>query len=327
MPRLDLQAGGRAGRAGSRLESGGLIHVDPIPPSPTKVMCASAITLCQDLARRATTISAGRCKPPSNSYFITNGLHIGPASPIVRTGPAAASRRTRRACPPARRPRHLPQPASGSARGWTDGDTGNLCIGQGPVWRHSAANGRYDRGHCQRRQGLAARASWTASNRRTRRSARPTQVFPERARCGISWASSRATWKILHDAMLADVEDADGTGGHGGRAGMRIAARPAPPRCKNVQGALIDQTTWFTSFAPYEKPRYAVVVMVEDGGSGGGTCAPIAQKIYTAILERDRSPTRQSGNAGKGRLNSCLTPTSTNVSRASTGCNWPPWSG
>ena len=32
-----------------------------------------------------------------------------------------------------------------------------------------------------------------------------------------------------------------------------------------------------------------VVAMVESGKSGGGTCAPIVQKIYTAIQDRDRS--------------------------------------
>ena len=35
--------------------------------------------------------------------------------------------------------------------------------------------------------------------------------------------------------------------------------------------------------SPYESPRYAVVVMVEDGASGGGTCAPIAHDVYKAL--------------------------------------------
>jgi len=50
----------------------------------------------------------------------------------------------------------------------------------------------------------------------------------------------------------------------------------------------VDHTTWFISFAPYEKPRYAVVVMVEGGSSGGGDCAPIAGNIYRAIQQRER---------------------------------------
>ena len=30
----------------------------------------------------------------------------------------------------------------------------------------------------------------------------------------------------------------------------------------NARNQEIDRTTWFASFAPYENPRYAVVVMV-----------------------------------------------------------------
>jgi len=32
-----------------------------------------------------------------------------------------------------------------------------------------------------------------------------------------------------------------------------------------------------------------VVVMVENGSSGGGTCAPIAREIYEAILKLEKS--------------------------------------
>jgi penicillin-binding protein 2 len=48
----------------------------------------------------------------------------------------------------------------------------------------------------------------------------------------------------------------------------------------------VDHITWFASFGPYESPRFVVVVMVESGASGGGTCAPIARQIYQAIQKR-----------------------------------------
>ena len=49
-----------------------------------------------------------------------------------------------------------------------------------------------------------------------------------------------------------------------------------------------DHITWFVSFAPVESPRYVVVVMVESGESGASTCAPIAGRIYSAILDLER---------------------------------------
>ena len=42
-------------------------------------------------------------------------------------------------------------------------------------------------------------------------------------------------------------------------------------------------TSWFASFAPASAPKYAVVVMVPEGGTGGTTAAPIAREIYDGM--------------------------------------------
>jgi penicillin-binding protein 2 len=49
-----------------------------------------------------------------------------------------------------------------------------------------------------------------------------------------------------------------------------------------------DYKTWFIAFAPYEAPRYAVCVFVENGTSGGGTSAPIAARILKQAMARDK---------------------------------------
>ncbi len=41
---------------------------------------------------------------------------------------------------------------------------------------------------------------------------------------------------------------------------------------------------WFIAFAPVDKPKIAVVVLVENGGHGGGTAAPIARKVMDYYL-------------------------------------------
>ncbi|HET7873309.1 MAG TPA: penicillin-binding transpeptidase domain-containing protein, partial [Terriglobales bacterium] len=51
---------------------------------------------------------------------------------------------------------------------------------------------------------------------------------------------------------------------------------------------VIAHTTWFASYAPYDKPRWAVVVMVEDGISGGATCSPVGGKVFKALMEREQ---------------------------------------
>ena len=49
-------------------------------------------------------------------------------------------------------------------------------------------------------------------------------------------------------------------------------------------GADRDPTSWFASFAPANNPRYAVVVMVNEGGTGSLTSGPSVRKIYEAIF-------------------------------------------
>ena len=46
-----------------------------------------------------------------------------------------------------------------------------------------------------------------------------------------------------------------------------------------------DDHAWFVGYAPREAPRIAVAVLVEHGGHGGATAAPIAQSIIRAALQ------------------------------------------
>jgi penicillin-binding protein 2 len=45
-----------------------------------------------------------------------------------------------------------------------------------------------------------------------------------------------------------------------------------------------DATGWFASFAPANKPKYAVIFVVSQGGLGGNAAAPGVRKIYEAIF-------------------------------------------
>ena len=43
---------------------------------------------------------------------------------------------------------------------------------------------------------------------------------------------------------------------------------------------------WFIAYAPVSDPRYAISVLVEHGGSGSKSAAPLAKKIIKKVLER-----------------------------------------
>ena len=169
---------------------------------------------------------------------------------------------------------------------WFDGDTANLSIGQGDVqitplqvavMVAAVANGG---------TVFSPRLVASVQSQDTFDSA-PTKVFAPgrvRSRLGVSARSL----DILREAMLADVEDPDGTGRFAAVPGFRVAAKTGTAEIKKGRD-LTDQITWFASFGPYESPRYAVVVMVESGGSGGRTCGPVAGAVYQALLEREKS--------------------------------------
>jgi penicillin-binding protein 2 len=53
---------------------------------------------------------------------------------------------------------------------------------------------------------------------------------------------------------------------------------------RNPNGSAKDDTSWFASFAPLAKPRYAVVMMVSQGGFGASVSAVGVKDIYSAIF-------------------------------------------
>ena len=42
----------------------------------------------------------------------------------------------------------------------------------------------------------------------------------------------------------------------------------------------------YIAFGPYKNPRYALSIIIEHGGSGSSTAAPIAKKLFKLIIDR-----------------------------------------
>ncbi|HZL43360.1 MAG TPA: penicillin-binding transpeptidase domain-containing protein [Verrucomicrobiae bacterium] len=220
----------------------------------------------------------------SNTYFITNGMRAGLES-ILRI--ARRLHLGERIGLPTRQETagNLPS-ARETHSGWPAGETANLCIGQGKV----------DVSPLQMAVVTAALANggkvlWPRLVDRIESpefgSEGPPTVYPK-GRVRNELGVQPRNLAILKQAMLDEVEDA-GTGWRAVVPGLRICGKTGTAQVMNSKNEVIDDTTWFISFAPYEQPRYAVVVMVESGVSGGVTCAPIAAEIYRAILESERA--------------------------------------
>ena len=241
-----------------------------------------------DLARPGTYDFHRALKMSSNTYFVDKGLHVAGISNIVKL--AQRLHLGERTGLPTRQevPGIFPSLKKVGAN-WQDGDTANMCIGQGPmavtpiqmaVLASALANG--------------GKVLWPRLVDRIE-TADPTVGAPPKSfpatRVRDELGVKASNLQIVRKAMLADVEE-DGTGRAAAVPGMSICGKTGTAQVKNEHNETIGETTWFLSFAPYDEPRYAVVVMVEmeaRRGSGGGTCGPVAKEIYIAIRDLERS--------------------------------------
>jgi penicillin-binding protein 2 len=221
----------------------------------------------------------------SNVYFITKGLEAGVAN-IVRLGQRLhlgekiglpTRQETAGTFPSLQR----------ISAHWSDGDTANLCIGQGevdvtPLQMAVVTSAIANDGKVLWPRLVARIESQDPA------SGEPPTLFPD-SRVRDELGVKPRTLALLREAMLADVEDRDSTGHRAAVPGLQVCGKTGTAQKKNLQGVTEEDVTWFISFAPYEHPRYAVVVMVEvERGTGGGTCAPVAQKIYVALQQYEQ---------------------------------------
>ena len=68
-------------------------------------------------------------------------------------------------------------------------------------------------------------------------------------------------------------------------AGFPLNKIPVASKTGSAQVTGSDvSTSWFASYAPADKPRYAVIMMVTEGGTGSKTSGPSVRKIYEALF-------------------------------------------
>lgn len=222
-----------------------------------------------------------------NTYFITNGLRAGIEN-IVRMG-EKFHLGERTGLPTRQETKGIFPTLDRVHSGWRDGDTANLCIGQGDiavtpmqiaVMISAIANGG---------KVLVPRLVERIESQDPASGEAPA-IFPSGVVRDTLGVHPRSL-KILQDAMLAETEDPEGTGRAAFLPGLHICGKTGTAQVKNEHGQTTIWDYWFASFAPYEHPRFAVVVMVqsENLGSGGVSCAPIAHDIYEAILNSEKS--------------------------------------
>ena len=107
--------------------------------------------------------------------------------------------------------------------------------------------------------------------------------------------------KLIQDAMFASTNELRGTsyksriedkkyqfaGKTGTSQVKKITAKDRELDLKTLDIPYNDRDhALYVAFGPYKNPRYALSVVIEHGGSGSSTAAPIAKKLFKLIIDR-----------------------------------------
>jgi penicillin-binding protein 2 len=217
-----------------------------------------------------------------NTYFISLGMATG-YERIERVADALGLGRRTGIELPAESSGLLPGDAwkrrtMGDA--WRAGDTCNVCIGQGAlsvtplqmaVLTATIANG----GTLYRpRLLLGQTTEGEVVNR-------------------LAWSASILA--VVRGGMYDVVQSRTGTGRNARVDGMEMGAKTGTAEF-GPRGAR-GKHTWMIAFAPFDAPRYALAMIVEDGDSGGQTVAPLVRTLMESVLAIE---TRRQTAAGTG---------------------------
>ena len=97
--------------------------------------------------------------------------------------------------------------------------------------------------------------------------------------------ATKATIKFLKESLREVVTAGTGRGAFSGFP-IAISGKTGTAQVfgKNANGTLKSDTSWFASYGPTEKPRFAVVMMVSQGGYGASSSGVGVRKIYEALF-------------------------------------------
>ena len=68
------------------------------------------------------------------------------------------------------------------------------------------------------------------------------------------------------------------------RANFPLAKVPVGAKTGTAEVYGKQSTSWFATFAPADKPEYAVVMMISQGGTGSGISGPSVAEIYKTLF-------------------------------------------
>jgi penicillin-binding protein 2 len=173
---------------------------------------------------------------------------------------------------------------------WFPGEAISMGIGQGPITVTPLQQAHFAAEIAERGQVIAVPRLVSAT-----RAAGSNDIVARKPQMmkPLDVATSEQ-WDVIFDGMVGAV-----TRGTASPFLVKPVRYPLAGKTGTAQLFTIKQTdstrakisderrrdhAWFIAFAPVDDPKIAIAVLVENGGFGGATAAPIAQKVLDAYL-------------------------------------------
>jgi penicillin-binding protein 2 len=164
--------------------------------------------------------------------------------------------------------------------GWRAGDTVNASIGQGAIsvtplqmalYTAALANG-----------GTLHAPRLIAGKREPGR--RLFEYETPKMAQDLNW--SDRTVQLIRTAMRDVVMSEHGTGRAAAVPGVSMGGKTGTAEYGRKEDR--KYRGWMIAFAPFESPRYAIAVVIDDARSGGSSAGPVIQNLFRHVFNRDR---------------------------------------
>jgi penicillin-binding protein 2 len=170
---------------------------------------------------------------------------------------------------------------------WYPGETISVAIGQGPlvvtplqiaVQQAILANrGRGIIPHLLMEPSLSPEQPPAAA---------PNAAAAEPNRAEIFETVIRGMWKCVNEGGTGRGAKVEGFDVCGKTGSTQLISRERAEKL----GKQIKTHSWFAGFAPRDNPQIVVIVLVEYGGMGGATAAPLAKELFSLYKEKNDRP-------------------------------------
>jgi len=225
----------------------------------------------------------GALKHSCNGYMYNLGLVCGP-EPIVHMAEALGLGRKTGIALPYEARGLVPGPAWKRARygdDWRDGDTCNLSIGQGALVATPLQ--------------MAVVCAALANGGRV---FKPRLVLGIRPPKGVIFKTqppllvNNMHWdpkhlRAIREGMRDVVNAPDGTGRRAALDDIIVAGKTGTAEYGKKGSGL--KYGWMIAFAPYDHPRFAVALVIEQAVSGGRTAAPLIHDLLDCLFHGDHT--------------------------------------